>query len=500
MLILISNNFHLWIEELKKLALKIKIWEYINSYNQTAESRKEILFKIFHYDIKAFAFTFSAVVDDLITNQINQSAQASQFRFARYFHELSTEQQENYRTNVKKYKRKEKQVVKITQKMLKVNKAIRASIRLYILSKLMFVFIKKILQLLIIKYKKIDDQIKKQIHEKFQALKQSSFKNQIEIWVTNWENLRSRILIFDIKNFFDFETMFVEEFLIVDRKWALTFCDNWVLQKRTIEKNVHFEDTIREYKNVVKKTLKIVEHANVVILQNQSQFQFQSQSKKSTFSISSKNDKSEKRQCSCETMHDLRNCEHIVKFVKSSNWKFNSQKRKWIKNAIKENRNLYHAVKKIANIDILNDIKKVNCKWKSKKNKNDKKSDSEKTAKDDISDVKFVNMTSMKSFKYASLFINKTFNNFLWRSVIYDFDCNDSLIYDLNRFVNKMTFAHEMIDTLNNFILIEEYEIMLVIDRINEKNRRMFFDNIAYVSFIDVILIFVIRLKKQDFV
>ncbi len=38
---------------------------------------------------------------------------------------------------------------------------------------------------------------------------------------------------------------------------------------------------IREYKNVVKKNLKIVEHANVVILQNQSQFQL----KKSTLSI-----------------------------------------------------------------------------------------------------------------------------------------------------------------------------------------------------------------------
>jgi hypothetical protein len=82
----------------------------------------------------------------------------------------------------------------------------------------MFIFIKEILQFLIIKYKKIDDQIKKQIHEKFQALKQSSFKNQIEIWITNWKNFKNRISIFDIKNFFDFETMFVEKFLIVDRK------------------------------------------------------------------------------------------------------------------------------------------------------------------------------------------------------------------------------------------------------------------------------------------
>jgi hypothetical protein len=74
------------------------------------------------------------------------------------------------------------------------------------------------------------------------------------------------------------------------------------LQKKAIERNVHFSKTIREYKNAVKKSLKIVEHANVITLQNQSQSQ--SQSQKSTFSISSENDKSEKRQCLCEVMHD----------------------------------------------------------------------------------------------------------------------------------------------------------------------------------------------------
>ncbi len=46
--------------------------------------------------------------------------------------------------------------------------------------------------------------------------------------------------------------------------------------------------------------------------------------------------------------------------------------------------------------------------------KNDKKSNNEKkTAKDDISNIKFANMTNLKSFKYASMFINKTFNNLL---------------------------------------------------------------------------------------
>ncbi len=106
-----------------------------------------------------------------MTNQTSQSAQASQSRFANNFHELTIQQQENYRANVKEYKRKKKQVIKITQKLFKVNEAIRASVKTYIFSKLMSIFIKEILQFLIIKYKKIDAQIKKQIHEKFQALK-----------------------------------------------------------------------------------------------------------------------------------------------------------------------------------------------------------------------------------------------------------------------------------------------------------------------------------------
>ncbi len=382
MLILISNNFHLWIEELRDLALKIKIWKYINSYDKIEKSRKKILSEIDHFVVKQSNFTSSTVADDLITDQINQSAQSSQSRVAKYFSELTFQQQENYRTDVKEYKRREKQIVKITQRMLKINETIRASARSYISSKLMFAFIRKILQLLIIKYKKIEDQIKKQIHEKFQALKQSSFKNQIEIWVTNWENLRSRILSLNIKNFFDSETMLVEKFLTANRKWTFMFCDNWILQKRATLRNVHFEETIREYKNAAKKNLKIVEHANVAILQNQSQ----SQSKKSTSSICSDHhdDEDKTRQCICDCMHDWNKCDQILKSIKSSNWKCNSQERKWAKKAIKNNRWLYFKIKNMTNIDILNEIKSEDCK-NDKKNKNDKKSDSEKKSKNDIS-------------------------------------------------------------------------------------------------------------------
>jgi hypothetical protein len=102
MLIFNSNNFHLWIEEFKDLALKIKIWEYINSYDKIEESREEVLSEISHFVVKQSDFASSVVVDDLITDQIDQSAQdLTQSRLAKYFHELTTQQQENYRASVK---------------------------------------------------------------------------------------------------------------------------------------------------------------------------------------------------------------------------------------------------------------------------------------------------------------------------------------------------------------------------------------------------------------
>jgi hypothetical protein len=77
-----------------------------------------------------------------------------------------------------------------------------------------------------------------------------------------------------------------------------------------------------------------------------------------------------------------------------------------------KSRSLFYALQRIIDIDILNDIKAEQYKSKEKDN-NDKKFNNEKTADDDISDVKFANMTNRESSKYVNLFINKTFNNLL---------------------------------------------------------------------------------------
>ncbi len=67
-----------------------------------------------------------------------------------------------------------------------------------------------------------------------------------------------------------------------------------------------------------------------------------------------------------------------------------------------------------------------------KKNNNNKKFNDEKTANNNILNIKFVNITNRKSLKYVNLFINKTINNSFKNSLIYDFDCNDLFIYDVN--------------------------------------------------------------------
>ncbi len=116
MLIYISNNFHFWIEEFKDLALKIKVWQYINSNDNIKKSKKKILFEIDHFLIKNSSS--QSITNDLMTNQ-SIFIVTLHSRFAQWFHELTSNQQKNNRLNVKEYKRKKKLIVKSFKKCLK---------------------------------------------------------------------------------------------------------------------------------------------------------------------------------------------------------------------------------------------------------------------------------------------------------------------------------------------------------------------------------------------
>jgi hypothetical protein len=90
-----------------------------------------------------------------------------------------------------------------------------------------------------------------------------------------------------------------------------------------------------------------------------------------------------------------------------------------IRNAIKKYRSIFNVISRITNTNILNEITAENCKnnksneRNEKSKENDKRIDNNKHADDDTSNVKFANMTSLKTSKYASMSIKKTFNNSL---------------------------------------------------------------------------------------
>ena len=105
----------------------------------------------------------------------------SSIKAAKRFNELSDDQKENYKISINIYQIKEKQIERSVYKMRIVNTTLKTSTRTYISSNEMNSSIRSIIKLLAARYKRSDDQIIKQIHEKFQIIQQSSTKNKIEI-------------------------------------------------------------------------------------------------------------------------------------------------------------------------------------------------------------------------------------------------------------------------------------------------------------------------------
>jgi hypothetical protein len=83
--------------------------------------------------------------------------------------------------------------------------------------------------------------------------------------------------------------------------------------------------------------------------------------------------------------------------------------------------------------------------------------------------------------------------------MIYDSECSDHFTYDKDRCIDEIRSACEWIKTSEDLMLIEKYDTMLINAKLNERNRRLLFENTAYISFIDVTLMFSTKLIKQKF-
>jgi hypothetical protein len=115
---------------------------------------------------------------------------------------------------------------------------------------------------------------------------------------------------------------------------------------------------------------------------------------------------------------------------------------------------MIYSIKRIADINILNELIS-SSKRKKRSEKKDEKND-------DDSHFNFAN----SAFNYANSalanFTLMTFYHSLMNNVIYDSNCSQSLIFDKTRFLNDLISSNDQIKISDDQMQIEKYEIMLV--------------------------------------
>ncbi len=86
-----------------------------------------------------------------------------------------------------------------------------------------------------------------------------------------------------------------------------------------------------------------------------------------------------------------------------------------------------------------------------------------------------------------------------YQSVIYDFECSQSLIIDKSRFADEIISANDWIKSSNKSIKVENSETMMINDHLNIKSVKMTFKQTAYISSTDVTLISQSKLMKVNY-
>jgi hypothetical protein len=141
---------------------------------------------------------------------------------------------------------------------------------------------------------------------------------------------------------------------------------------------------------------------------------------------------------------------------------------------------------------------------RKRKSKKDKSDDNIQSYENNF-DYSFVETAFEKSMRSA--FVESAFaisklmkaSHSLLRSVIYDLEYSQSLIFDKNRFINEIISSDDLIKISNEHIQIRRYEIMLIRARLKDKNVKLIFEKTIFISFVIVTLMFQSKLEKEEF-
>ncbi len=420
MIMLISKNNHLWIKELQKLIEQHKIWEYVDS----KETKSKLIIEDYS-DFSDIVMTLNATV----TTRSNVSANR-RIRSARSINELTSEQQKNLQQRQFIWSMRKKLMRRTKRSIQIVHQTVKTSARQYISSNEMRSNIRQILQTLVDRYKQSDVKIVELLHDQYYVLKSSLVKTKIEQWISEWENLRFEMINQKLRDTFDNDVIFVHEFLRASKRWASVFCETWIIQHQAIEKFLNFFKITRVYKNAYENFLKdektiVKDIVEAVTLQKADQNDSHICTKKN-------DDKHKDKFCICDQIHLFSQCSYIVSVNKTPEWKENFKIRNETRQKIQAKLFMIYSIKRIADINILNEL--------TSSFKRRKRSEKKDENNDDDHHFNFANSTLANS----TLMI--TYHS-LMNNVIYDSNCNQSFIFDKTRFLNDLISSNDQIKT-----------------------------------------------------
>jgi hypothetical protein len=481
MVMLTPKNYHLWIKELQKLAEQHRVWEYVDPNGTKSEPIIE--------EYPDFS-DFTVALDATVATRSNVPAD-QRIRPARSINELTPEQQKDLQQRQSTWPMREKLVRRAERGIQTVHLAVKASARQYIPPSEMGSSTRQILQTLAGRYKQSDAKIVELLHEQYHALKTPPVKAKIEQWISEWENLRSEMIIQGFKDTFGNDVIFVHEFLRAGKRWAPVFCETWAIQHQAAEKPLDFFKTTRAYRDAYENFLRDEKTtargmAGAATLQGAGQ----DQADPHTCTKNGKGDEKHKgKTCICGQIHLFSQCPYIVSANRTPGWKENTKVRNEARQKIQQKPYIFHSIKRVADTNILDGMTPP-----PKRKRGGENGDEKGKAPSDGDDPHF-------NFANSALANPALMTSYhpLMNSVIYDSGCSQPLTFDKTRFLDDLTPSNDQIKTPDGHMQVEGYGTMRVWGQLKGKKVEMTFKKTAYIPTCSVTLVSQNKLEKEGF-
>ena len=373
MIALTRKNYRDWLAELKAIAVKAEVWQYVDPDGDEEVPAQERYPRFSDYT--------KETQQVIRAPDIREGEEAGQLRETtvqcKTFVDLSLDDKDDYRVSMEAFKiqREDARVVKLG--IQRVHTAIMESARPYIPTTKKTASEREIVKFLQDKYQRAERELIEQIHIKMGELKaHAPAKGKVENWVMEWENLREEMKAFNVSGSFS-KILMISDFLKTGKKWAPNWCENWMDIIDGAGKEYNFLETTKKYRLAVEIHAQNTANsnrqsqANAATLQGQPQANQRQAGGDSTAAAGgSKKEKKmvdrdskeeqrkmfKGRQCICGEIQIFQDCPYLSKTAQPTGWKPDTKKRNEIRQALSKKPFIYRAIAKFCDTGILDGI------------------------------------------------------------------------------------------------------------------------------------------------